>query len=285
MIPDYLVIGTITKDIVPDGFTLGGTVTYAAITARNLGRRAAIVTSAEPELELPPSFHGIQLVRVPARHTTTFRNIYNNGTRQQYVEALSEPIHPEHIPTHWLRTPLVHLAPLVREIDEGLVHCFPGAQVLATPQGWFRSWDATGYVTLGSWPGASRLLPHLTALIFSDEDVRGDPGCIERFASMTRTMVVTNGARGCTVYHAGEVRRFPARPANEVDPTGAGDVFAAAYLIRLQETALSSGVADPWEAARFANVVASFSVEGPGTSAIPLRAQVEAYLRQAGHPA
>jgi len=43
-------------------------------------------------------------------------------------------------------------------------------------------------------------------------------------------------------------------------------------MIRLIETG------DPHEAAQFANVVASFSVEGPGVTAIPHRQQVEAYL-------
>jgi hypothetical protein len=277
-IPDYLVIGTITKDVVPTGFTLGGTVTYAAITARNLGKRAAIVTSAEPGLILPPVFEGIECVRLPARHTTTFRNVYTNGTRQQYIEARSDPIQASHIPSEWLGVPLVHLGPLAREIDEGIVHQFPGGWVMATPQGWFRSWDETGYVSLGTWKGAERLLPYLTALVLSDEDVRGDPDCIARFAAITRTLVVTNGARGCTVHHAGEERHFPARPAHEVDPTGAGDVFAAAFLIRLQESALVTGRPDPWDAARFANVVASFSVEGPGITAIPRRELVEAYL-------
>jgi sugar/nucleoside kinase (ribokinase family) len=90
--------------------------------------------------------------------------------------------------------------------------------------------------------------------------------------------VVTHGPRGATVYHGGEVRHLPTRPAHEVDPTGAGDVFAAAFLVRLHEILLERGVEDPWEAAHFANVVASFSVEGIGYSAIPQRAQVEAYL-------
>jgi sugar/nucleoside kinase (ribokinase family) len=65
-----------------------------------------------------------------------------------------------------------------------------------------------------------------------------------------------------------------------VDLTGAGDVFASAFLVRLDETAQSSGVEDPWEAARFANAVASFSVEGQGISAIPSREQVDEYLDQ-----
>jgi len=87
--------------------------------------------------------------------------------------------------------------------------------------------------------------------------------------------VLTHGPRGASVYRAGEVRDFPTRRAKEVDLTGAGDVFAAAFLIRLAE------VDDPWEAARFANVVASFSVEGQGVSAIPSRSRLR-HLGPAG---
>lgn len=279
-IPDYLVIGTITKDLVSGGFTIGGTVTYAAITARNLGRRAAIVTSAAADLALPGLLAGVEVIRVPSQATTTFRNVYVNGTRQQYISAVCDPIGPEAVPAAWRQVPLVHLGPLAREMDESLVHLFPASRVVATPQGWFRSWDETGRVSLGEWPGAERLLPYLSALVLSDEDICGDPTCIERFAAIARTLVVTHGPRGASVYHAEQVRHFPTRPAREVDLTGAGDVFAAAFLIRLDETAGSPGGEDPWEAARFANVVGSFSVEGLGTSAIPSRAQVEAYLEQ-----
>ncbi len=277
-IPDYLVIGHITKDLIAEGFTIGGTAMYAAVTAHRLGQRAAIVTSAEADLVLPPIFDGIHVVRTPSPATTTFRNIYTNGVRQQYVSALADPIRPQAIPVEWRQIPLVHLGPLVGEVDESLVHQFAGSRVIATPQGWFRSWDETGHVSLGKWPGAEQLLPYLTALVLSDEDVRGDAVFVECYAPLTRTLVLTHGPRGATVYHAGQVRHFPTRPAHEVDPTGAGDVFAAAFLIRLRETAQSSGDGDPWEAARFANVVASFSVEGRGVSTIPSREQVEAYL-------
>jgi 1D-myo-inositol 3-kinase len=279
-IPDYLVIGTITKDLIPGGFTIGGTVTYAAVTATRLGKQAAIVTSAEADLVLPDILANIEIAHIPSQATTTFRNVYVDGVREQYISALADPIGPDAVPTEWRQASLIHLGPLVSEIDESLVHLFPDSRVIATAQGWFRSWDEAGHVSLGEWAGAERLLPHLTALILGEEDICGDPWCIERYVSSTQTVVLTHGAHGSTVYHAGQVRHFPTRPANEVDLTGAGDVFAAAFLIRLDETARSSGVEDPWEAARFANVVASFSVEGQGTSAIPSREQVDEYLNR-----
>ena len=56
------------------------------------------------------------------------------------------------------------------------------------------------------------------------------------------------------------------------DPTGAGDVFAATLFTRLHETG------DPIEAARYAAYVAAISVEGPGSSVIPSRAEIDAGL-------
>jgi sugar/nucleoside kinase (ribokinase family) len=281
-IPDYLAIGTITKDLVGDGYTIGGTVTYASVTASKLGKRAAVVTSAEPDLVLPDVLADVQVISLPSQATTTFRNVYINDTREQYISALCDPIGPDAIPAEWRQVPLVHLGPLVGEFDESLVDLFPKSRIMATAQGWFRAWDETGHVSLGEWTGADRLLPHLSALILGEEDICGDPWCIERYVSVTRTVVLTHGARGATVYHADQVRHIPTRPAKEVDLTGAGDVFAAAFLIGLDESARSSGSEDPWEAARFANVVASFSVEGQGTSAIPSREQVDRYLEQWG---
>ena len=69
---------------------------------------------------------------------------------------------------------------------------------------------------------------------------------------------------------AGAIERFPGYPASEVDPTGAGDVFAATFLCALVATD------DPAEAMDQANRVAALSVEGVSTSAIPTPAEVAA---------
>jgi sugar/nucleoside kinase (ribokinase family) len=65
----------------------------------------------------------------------------------------------------------------------------------------------------------------------------------------------------------------PAVPVLEVDANGAGDVFAAAFLIRYFETK------DMVMAAQFAATVASFHVEHVGTVGIPTREQAEARWR------
>jgi sugar/nucleoside kinase (ribokinase family) len=76
--------------------------------------------------------------------------------------------------------------------------------------------------------------------------------------------VVTQGAEGCTVFVRGQgARQFVAPVQAEVDPTGAGDVFAAAFFINFFETD------DPWASARFANQVAALSVTRPGLQGVP----------------
>src|SRR5919198_6470432 len=78
---DYLVVGHVTKDVVPEGFVLGGTVTFASLTARNLGRRAAVLTRSAPLTGLAGDLQGIPLHVVPAAETTTFENFYTPTRR------------------------------------------------------------------------------------------------------------------------------------------------------------------------------------------------------------
>jgi sugar/nucleoside kinase (ribokinase family) len=49
---DYLVIGHLTVDLTPSGPALGGSASYAALTARALGLRVGVVTAWGNEIEL-----------------------------------------------------------------------------------------------------------------------------------------------------------------------------------------------------------------------------------------
>lgn len=55
------------------------------------------------------------------------------------------------------------------------------------------------------------------------------------------TVVVKRGSRGCTILEAGGRKELPAVPATVVDSTGAGDAFAAGYLIGGPNLALEAG--------------------------------------------
>ena len=281
--PDFLVIGHVTKDLQPlvpgpkdqgeGGYTIGGTVTFASLTARNLGLRTAVVTRASPDLSLVPLYQGIEVLRLPSPVTTAFQNLYSaDGARTQYLRAVADPIKAEDIPPAWREAKIVLLGPLAGELEGSIVETFPHALIGVTPQGWMRSWDDEGRVFPKPWEGAAEVLNYAKVVVFSEKDVQRDENVIQAYARMADILVVTHGPCGATVYHRGEVRRLPAFETVEADPTGAGDVFAAAYLIELERSG------DPYAAAHFANCVASFIVEKPGIEGIPTLEQVERRL-------
>jgi len=288
---DFLVIGHITHDRAPEGFRLGGTVSFAAVTALRLGLRPGIITRGSAEglqdgeeraggcrLVTPAGgpLAGVPICRLPAPVSTTFVNVYQQGHRTQFIESRADPVTPDTLPAEWAAPPIVLLGPIAREVPPEWTALFPAALLGVTPQGWLRTWDETGRVRPSRWDNAAAFLERADAVILSREDVGGDEGYIAELAGQTRLLVVTDGWHGATVYRAGTPHLIPPRPTVEVDPTGAGDVFAAAFLIRLRETG------DPLVAARFANVVASMSVEAPGIDSIPWRAQAEAWLKENG---
>ena len=273
MDPDFLVVGHVTKDLYPDGYHIGGTATYAAITAARLGRRPAVLTRAAPDLPLSGALPQVEVLLLPSPVTTTFENVYSPQGRQQVIHAVADPLLCSDVPRDWRRMPIVLLGPLAQEIGPDMVGCFEGL-IGVTPQGWMRQWDASGRVSPQLWRGAAEVLPFVDALVLSEEDLRGDLTPLQEYIRLCKIVVLTTGWQGATVFLEGERHEVPARACHsEVDPTGAGDVFAAAFLIRLEETG------DPLHATRFANVVASFSVERTGMEGIPSRAQVEAWLQ------
>ena len=286
---DFLTIGHITHDLTSDGFRLGGTVSFSAVTAQRLGWQPGVLTRgasnglrAQERPGQPGNvtgqagtpLDGIPIQMLPSPVTSTFTNIYRGGQRTQVVTAIADPITPEQLPAGWAQPQIVLLGPLVREVPAAWTAVFPDALLGITPQGWMRAWDADGHVRPTRWENAGEFLARADAVILSREDVGGDEVYITELAHQARLLVVTDGWHGASIYQHGSRLRVPPRAATEVDPTGAGDVFAAAFLIRFAETG------NPFTAARFANVVASMSIEAPGMDAIPYRAQVDAWLEQ-----
>lgn len=274
--PDYLLIGNVTQDITPFGLVMGGTATYSAITAHRLGQSVAVVTRAGPDLDVAAKLPGIAVHVLPGPCTTTYENVYHGTVRTQWVRAVAGPLMLDDVPPAWRRAPIVHLGPLTQEFEPSLAQAFPDALVGATPQGWLRQWDEQGRVSYKPLARPHEQLRGIQALVFSPEDVAYDPAAMMELVQAVPLAVVTQAQEGAVVYTSDGPRPFPARPAKVVEPTGAGDVFAAAFFIRLAETG------DPYEAAVFANTAASFSIEGLGAAAIPTREQVEAWLRTQG---
>lgn len=265
---DYLVIGHLSHDLTPQGPRLGGTAAYAALTARALGLRVGIVTAWAGEIGLD-ILDGIQVWNIPAGHSTTFENVYTPQGRLQYLHRRAPDLLPEHIPPAWREAAIVHLGPIAQEAKQLSSLAFDSSLLGLTPQGWFRNWDPSGRVSPCAWPEAAEVLPRADAVVISVEDVGGDEEEIESMALASRILAVTEGPCGARLYWHGDLRRFRAPKMEEVDATGAGDIFAAAFFCRLRVTR------DPWEAARFATRLASFSVARPGLLGIPSQSEIQ----------
>jgi sugar/nucleoside kinase (ribokinase family) len=108
--------------------------------------------------------------------------------------------------------------------------------------------------------------------VLSIDDVGGDWGQIERWAATAPLLVVTQGRQGCTVYVEGQAQRVPTSPVVEVESTGAGDIFAAAFFTRLRATG------DALAAAQFANCIAARSVTRRRLSGAPTAQEMRGCL-------
>gem|GEM_PF-60869 len=270
---DYLIIGHLTVDFTEQGPRLGGTALYSGLTARALGLRVGIVTSWAEEIPLG-ALSEIPVASYPTEHSTTFRNEYTPQGREQTLLHVAAPLDLYQVPEVWRNAPILHLAPVAQEVEPALVRSFPSALVGVTPQGWMRAWDQTGRVQVAEWPEADFVLSRSGAAVISVEDVGYDEERIEEIAASCRVLAVTEAAQGARLYWNGDVRRFRPPQVQEVDPTGAGDVFAAAFFARLYVTR------DPWEATRFATILASTSVTRPGLQGIPTLQEIEESLIQ-----
>jgi hypothetical protein len=276
--PQFVAIGHLTRDVHENGFsTLGGTVSFAAATALSLGYSAGIVSYTDPDLtpQLPHLLPNVLLALEECEEATTFANSYEEGFRSQYLYARSPDISLGMIPSAWQRAPVTLLGPLAQEIPIELVNelSFRSHGLLAaTPQGWLRSWDDQGKVSAIELSDEleEALFRYLQVIIVSVDDLmpyqeRSIPlyNLLQDWSRRGPLVVATEGRAGSTLFHNGRGSSFPAYNVPEVDPTGAGDVFATAFLLRFYEGA------SPESAVDFANCVASFVIEATGLDGLP----------------
>lgn len=278
--PDYLALGHVTKDLTWDGssVTPGGTVLYSAITAQRLGLQAAIVTacsSQDSSLLQMARDAGVWVHIIDSPYTTTFYNVYDEaGKRTQVIGAQASSIWMRDVPARWQDSPIVHLAPVAQELPDDMHSRFQDCLLAITPQGWMRGWDNAGLVTHSAWPLPPELtgLPSNTFLSLSIEDLGYDPGLMENYVSLAPLVAITHGMDGAYIHSVDGSTVIPSCPAQVVDATGAGDVFASALFVRYKETG------DLIFSTHFAHAAAACSIEGEGPWAIPDRAQVEQRL-------
>lgn len=265
-----LIVGHVTHDRYADHLRAGGCAFYGGLTHRALGSRVELASvvgedfCCDHELRRP----GLELDLPPRRGgaTTLFRNVYPPGEhRVQTLEAVAGPVRPADVSPR--RRDVVHLAPVLHEVDlNAWLDRVAARWVGINVQGWTRAVvpRASGPARVGTrpWQVSMETLRRVDVACLSEEDLVGQGDLLARLRAAVGIVVLTDGERGCTVYVGERCARVGICRAAPVDPTGAGDVFAAAFL-----HALARGEA--WlNAAQLASAAASVVIEAQGASAI-----------------
>jgi hypothetical protein len=243
------------------------------LTAARLGLRSGLVTSAATSFPYWNLLEGVEIHCQDAARTTEFENVYDGSRRRQRVLAEADPLTQHSLAS--IRERLaddaaVLYCPVLHEVQLSLAPLSPRGLSGVAPQGLFRRWNPLGLVEARDWPEAQTALEAADVVSMSEDDHPAPEELAEEFAG--RAFAVTKGAKGARVYSEGDVYDLPAFTAVEVDPTGAGDVFAAAFLVALRDKR------PVVRAALFAACAASFAVQAPGVGGIPDRKAVEARL-------
>ncbi|MEX0763265.1 MAG: PfkB family carbohydrate kinase [Dehalococcoidia bacterium] len=279
--PQFVAVGQVSLDINVSASgeisapTPGGAVAYAARTATGLGLNAGIITAAGDDYPFSEVTPCVQRRVLDDGPTTTFRNVYSANGRQQTLLMHGGHITEADVPAAWRRPDLLLIGPLSDELPMGCADWFSAGLVCAVPQGWQRRWDSRGAVSVVTEPPKPSARPWDVCVVSEAEA----PLAVEsHWLDVASVLVVTRGSMGARIRCDGQWHDIPAFPAMEVDPTGAGDVWAAAFLVRYAETM------DPVAAGLFASCAAAISVEAVGLAGVPSRQQIEQRLAGgAGH--
>ncbi len=267
--PRLLALGHVTRDRLAGGEALGGSVSYGALAARKLGWQAAVLTSAGPDFEPERELPGVEVFLRRSSATTRFVNDYGeDGSRRQIVTARADDVDLEPLPDSWRDPDALLLGGVAGELAGVRATALAAGCVGAIAQGYVREIDVDGEVSAGEWRQPAHDLLGVHVLFLSEHDLSdADLRARELLASVP-IVALTRGWRGLTLLTRDGCHEVPSLPAAEVDPTGAGDVFAASFLVRYWEEG------DPLAAAAFAACAASCVVEGVGAATLGDREEV-----------
>ncbi|HUG49255.1 MAG TPA: PfkB family carbohydrate kinase [Candidatus Limnocylindria bacterium] len=292
--PALLVVGAASRDLTAHdrrGWRLGGGVTYGALTAARLGLPVRALIGVDSDASTAQELvllkeAGIELELVALEQGPVMENRETPAGRVQLVSQASQQLPVAALPDDWREQAGVLLAPVADELADDWSSAFPGRTLVALAwQGLFRRLVA------------GRLMEHLplrpralvtradVALVSADDAAAGGAPLVELLRRDGQQLVVSHGPRGVLhlALHAGRLhaRRLPAISAErEVDSTGAGDVFLAAWVAAVLAARRAGRTADDWRALAVAAATAGLSVRASGLEELPDLADVCALLRR-----
>lgn len=306
--PAVLAIGYVTTDLLlkvnrfPDadeeipilsfGEYPGGSAANTAVGVRRLGVSAALLACIGDDergrrgLEALAA-DGVETSRIVTTPTGPVSSyvvgaVDARGERQLYTyRGASGELSPDHLAPESLRgITHVHICTMPPDFAErGLVLARDADSPLRV------SMDPGTLGCAGEYaPRLRQILPRLDLLFLNAVELRlllgiTDVRSLPDYAgALPPRVAVKLGAQGCVLYRRGSrLTTAPALPVDTVDTTGAGDAFAAGYLV-----GWIRGLEDA-DLALFSNAVAALSTRAHGCrDGLPTAPQVAAFLRGRG---
>jgi sugar/nucleoside kinase (ribokinase family) len=238
-VPRLAVVGNLSRDLVDGGPPrVGGAPFWAARALRALEAPALVVAKcadADRALLVRPLVAlGIPVLWLGGSATAAFSIGYDGDRREMTVDGIGDSWSPRDVhklgDARW-----VHVGALAQSDfpAETLAELATGRRrILFDGQGLVRP-ARTGPLELhGDYD--PEVLRHVTVLKLAEEEAHalvGEPDETALRALGVPEIVVTLGSRGSLVYADGRLERIETQPVGgPVDPTGAGDAFAVAYL-------------------------------------------------------
>jgi len=280
---DIVTVGHFTIDqIVTSGFSykqmLGGPPAYVSLAARKLGARVGVISVIGedfPEAYIKflqknnVDLFGVGMVDNDV--TTSFVLEYYNGKRILWLDNLGPKILLEDILDDF-SAKNIHVAPIAGEIAPEVVRGLrERTDILSLdPQGFLREFSVNGRTSLKNMLSPS-ILEQIDVYKSSSEEIRVATGLRSLEVAMkkirefgVKTVVVTMGTGGAAVLFDDTFRKIPAYMSKTiVDPTGAGDTFAGAFLAEYVK-----GKDAVW-CVCVGSAMASFKVETIGPYSLP----------------
>lgn len=269
------VIKTQSKEEVDFG---GGT--YSCITAKKLRWDSTILTRGNDKIrEWTKKLEniGVKVVLQQDKSYTSFYNDYTSGSRVQKLLGKTSKINFDLN----VKFDAIHINPLFKEVDIELIEKAKKACKLVSldVQGLVR--EEKDSIVFGKFlENRKDWLRNVDILKVGEEEAKFvseekdyESICKDLQPLGPKIVALTLGERGSLIL-AKEFYHIPAFPTNTIDPTGAGDVYAAAFLIKYFETN------NVKEAGLFASAAASFVIEDFGSKNIQSREKVEERFKQ-----
>ncbi|HEY6835189.1 MAG TPA: PfkB family carbohydrate kinase [Gaiellaceae bacterium] len=236
--PRLAVVGNLSLDRVEGGPPrAGGPPFWAARALRALGARALVAAKCADGdralLARPLVALGIPVLWLGGHSTAAFSIRYEGDHREMTVDGIGDSWTPEDV--RGLGDPRwVHVGALAQTDFPAatLAELAVGRRLLFDGQGLVRP-PRTGPLELHADYDPD-VLSHVSVLKLAEEEARvlvDEPDEAGLRALGVGEIVVTLGSQGSLVFADGRLERVAAQPVSgPVDPTGAGDAFAVAYM-------------------------------------------------------